>query len=1183
MRSYVTTVNDLRTNTRTEPLGIGTAAPEFAWKLVEPVAQTAYQLQVFAGEELVWDSGRVESDQPFGVVYAGAALTSCRRYTWRVRVAGGDELGPWAESSFETGVLDPASWQADWIAGPDEQVLYLRGNADLPAEVVRGRAYVSALGWYRFFVNGVDLTGPALVPRWTPLDSYVEYQAYDVTEAFRAGGNVLAMAVGDGRYRGRNGIMNSSAVYGDRLAGFAQVHLELSDGSNVVVTTDGSWRAGTGRIETADPKFGERADLRIPDEDWLGAQTAPARFGPVQVRAEDRTLVAEEVGRVQQIERIPAQSVTRTVSGKQIVDFGQNLAGVVRIRLRGPSGMTVRIMHSEVLGTSGELDLDYLHATSFGRWFQRDEVILSGEETWWNPWFTIHGFRYCEVDGLPDDLKLSDVECVVLSSDLPGSGDFSCSDPRLVRLHENVRWSVRSNFVDTPTDCPTRERSGWTGDIQAFGPAATIFVDAQAYLRRYLRNLAAEQLPDGRVPVFIPSESSEFSGGMSRATRTIAGSVGWGDAAVLLPWTLHQYYGDRAVLAQLYRTMTAWVDQLAGRARDGHRPGRRREHVLDTGFHFGEWLRPGEGPGKAVLDGMLRSPVVATAYLEHSARTLSTIAETLGHDADSARYRELAEATRSEWRTEFLHPDGTIGTDRQDDYVRALAFDLLDPGERPAAVQRLVRLIERAGDHLGTGFLSTPMLLPVLVDGGRADVAWRLLMQTTSPSWLHQVERGATTVWETWEGYTSDGKPTASHNHYAFGAVAGFLTERVAGLAPAEPGYRVIEVRPLIGGGLTWARASVQTPYGRAASFWRRDGNTIELEITVPPGASARVHADSIQEAGPGTHTFRWTAGEGVRQVSHGIEPSDRSRRDEATLLLGGKLLKGIARVPAPLRNWIVQRGRAHRPPEKFVRDIPLDRSKPGGVPTMWLGRERRKTGTIVYLHGGAYVFGPASMQWAWLAEMHRRTGLAGAGVLYGMPPERPQPAALNDAIGAITAMHSSGELTEGRWILAGDSAGGGLALAVAHALRDSGGPDPAGLLLTAPWIDLEMAGSESAEAASQDPMLSRAAVEWAAELYADGLDRADPTLSPINGSMAGLPPVHLNVGTRDALLLDVRKLRDALAAAGVPVDYIEQEGAIHTYPQLIRPPEAQWALRCQTRWIGDLLASATEAPAVRW
>lgn len=868
-------------------MGLDLSSPDLSWLLpAGSAAQSAYEIEVatdpdFASDALVWTTGRAAGTEPFGVTYAGAALQSCSRYWWRVRVwCGCDrEPGEWsATTSFETGILDPNLWQARWIAGPAERkanrkALYLRGDITVPEGVVRARAYVTALGWYRLIVNGEDLTGPALVPRWTPCGKVVEYQTYDVTAALRAGHNVLGMAIGDGRFRGSLGLFAKPGIYGDRLAAMAQIHLEMADGSRRVLTSDDSWRVGRGPIVASDPMRGERVDLRISHAEWLAGEVCPKSFGKPHVLAATRTLIGEAVPRVEQVERLAARKIWRSPSGRQIVDFGQNFAGVARIYLRGDAGTVVRLGHSEVIGIDNEVDLKYHSELPGVRWSQSDEVTLSGEDQWWSPWFTIHGFRYVSIEGLGTDLALGDVEGIVLSSALETSGEFSCSDERLNQLYRNVFWSLRSNFTDTPTDCPTRERAGWTGDIQAFAPTAATMVDVQAYLRRYLANLAVEQFSDGQVPIFIPSQADNLSGIGLVMMRYMSEAAGWGDAAVLLPWTMYRHYGDQVVLEAQYDSMRRWVDFMAHRA--ARKPGRWRKpnqsrpveienFIIDSGFDFGEWLRPGTEGLDKLFDGLKLGGVVATAYLENSARLLAEIAAVLGRSRDADRYRDLAAKVRKAWRAVFVQPDGKIGTDRQDDYVRALAFDLLDPDERPAATARLVELIEAAGDHLGTGFLSTPMLLPVLADNGRMDVAWRLLLQTTSPSWLYQIDRGATTVWETWEGYKPNGAPDQSHNHYAFGAVANFLIERIVGLAAAEPGYRTIEVKPGVDGPLTMASGSVSTPYGRASAGWSVADGTVTLQLTVPPGARAVVDrgAAGIEAFESGLHYLKWRLGE---------------------------------------------------------------------------------------------------------------------------------------------------------------------------------------------------------------------------------------------------------------------------------------------------------------------------------
>ena len=892
---------DLTTNALADPLGIDSAQPEFAWRLVTDdaaVMQSAFAIQVASDENfstLVWDSREVMSDRPYGAVYAGSTLDSRRRYWWRVRVrctvgnrsgepgTGTETTSEWSPAAwFETAILDPAWWQARWIGGPpakskaDDPVLYLRKDVELSASVVRARAYVSALGWYRFFVNGHDLTVDALVPRFTPYSEVVEYQTYDVTPLLRRGPNILAVAVGDGRYRGSLGLLGSRESYGKRIGALAQLEVDLSNGSTVTVATDHHWFAGPGRITGSDPKNGERADLRIPDADWLTGTSVPDRFATAALLPQTPSvLIAEEVERVGAVDRL-TPVVGRAPSGAQLLDFGQNFAGVVRVRLSGPSGSVVQLTHGELLTPAGELDTDSI--VTGRRWYQRELITLAGEDDWYQPWFTIHGFRYVEVIGLPRLLEAHDAEGIVLSSDLASTGDFACSDPRLDQLRRNVSWSVRSNFTDTPTDCPTRERAGWTGDIQVFGPTAALLVGAQAFLRRYLRNAALEQYPDGATPIYIPSEQPIRRSIGRRMMHIMSTSVGWSDVIVLLPWTMYQYYGDRAVLERHYDGMRRWVDRMERVARTRRGRGRPRRasggraarsterYVLASDFHFGEWLRPGETGTRLIARNLIRPPaVVATAYFAHSSLVLSHIAEVLGHGDDAERYRALSTRVREAWRSRFVSPAGRIGEDRQDDYVRALAFDLLLPDQRPGAVARLGELIEAAGYHLGTGFLSTPMLLEVLVDGGRADLAARLLFQTTSPSWLYQVEHGATTTWETWEGFRPDGRGKESHNHYAPGTVAGWLTEGLAGLTPGSPGYRRIRIAPLIMDGLDQVTGSVDTPYGPARSAWRRQGDHVSLQVDVPAGAVADIHLPPSGTTpsrpivvGSGPHTFTW-------------------------------------------------------------------------------------------------------------------------------------------------------------------------------------------------------------------------------------------------------------------------------------------------------------------------------------
>ncbi|WP_040166061.1 family 78 glycoside hydrolase catalytic domain [Microbacterium gorillae] len=579
----------LRTDGRYEPVGLDGDRPVLSWTASHSAASAEVQVgrrDGFAPADLVWAPGRRAGDAAFGATYAGPALLSRTTYAWRVRTWDDDDrVSEWSDvATFETGILHEHEWTASWIGAPapagkrkkDARALYFRGRAALSAPVVRARAYVTALGWYRLFVNGTDVTGHALVPRWTPFSEYVEYQVYDVTEQFREGLNAIGIAVADGRYRGTLGVLHRRANYGDRLGVLAQFEVDLADGTHVTIGSDGSWRVGDGRIRTADPKTGERVDLRISETDWLHVdgltmnETLVTAIDDVPPR-----LIAEQTDRAQIVQSLPG-IVSRTPSGVQLIDFGQNFAGVARVRLSGPAGRTVKLEYSEVLTPAGELDTKYLlDLGAGGEWFQRDEAILAGVPVDYTPWFTIHGFRYVAVHGVDRDLTPDDVEGLVLSSRMDTIAEFHASDPRLEQLWHNAFWSMRSNFVDTPSDCPTRERSGWTGDIQIFSPTALQLADSAPFLRRYLRNVATEQAPNGRIPAIIPAEESPGHSTNILLARLASTSVGWGDVAVMLPWNLYWYRGDTDTLTRQYDSAKAWGDQMRRRAAGKRRPARR--------------------------------------------------------------------------------------------------------------------------------------------------------------------------------------------------------------------------------------------------------------------------------------------------------------------------------------------------------------------------------------------------------------------------------------------------------------------------------------------------------------------------------------------------------------------------------------------------------------------------------
>jgi len=495
-----------------------------------------------------------------------------------------------------------------------------------------------------------------------------------------------------------------------------------------------------------------------------------------------------------------------------------------------------------------------------------DHVTSSGRAgDVFDPRFTTHGFRYIRVKGHPTELDADDLAGVVVHTQLRRTGSFECSDPKVNALHEAAVWSFRGNACDIPTDCPTRERAGWTGDWQLYVPTAAFLYDVAGFTTKWLRDLAAGQWDNGVVGNMVPMPPAERTGFLER----LNGSAGWGDAAVLVPWEIYQEYGDVRLLEEQWPSMVAWLDLVERTAAGQRHPSRvaarpepapHEEFLWDAGFHWGEWLVPGEDLSDFGAFAPADKSEVATAFYARSTGLAARIARVIERDDEAARYERLSARVANAWRTEFLSPDGQVRPLTQANHVRALAFRLVPDELRHSLADRLAKLVRDNETHLATGFLATPDLLPALADGGHLDVAYDLLHQDTPPSWMAMIDRDATTVWERWEGIDDDGVPHESLNHYSKGAVIGFLHRYVAGIQRLEPTYRRFRVHPRPGGGITWARAEHDSPHGRVAASWRIDGDAFELDVAVPPGCAADVVLPSGESStvGPGTH--HWTS-----------------------------------------------------------------------------------------------------------------------------------------------------------------------------------------------------------------------------------------------------------------------------------------------------------------------------------
>lgn len=750
---------------------------------------------------------------------------------------------------------------ARWLEVPEEGTppagqrgaYLLRRAFTLPAAPVRAILRASALGLYQGWANGELIGDEVLTPGYTAYGTRVQVQQFDVAALLHEGSNALGFLLADGWYRGKVGIGQLVDNYGDRVALHVDLQVTCADGSEIAIGVDDQWRVGTSHIVTADLFDGQVEDRRLLDHSAYRAGFDDGGWREPIIRTGGPALVESIAPPVRRVEEIIPVSVRQLGPAHYVADFGQNINGWVRLANLGPTGTVITLTHGEwtdretgdVTMENYVVDVPFLPET---RVLQRDIVTSAGiPGDVFEPQFTTHGFQYVRIEGHPGPLGPEDLRGIVVHTDLRRIGDFSCSDGRLNRLHEAAVWSFRGNACDIPTDCPTRERSGWSGDWQLYAPTAAYLYDVDAFSRKWLADLVIEQHPDGRVPNIIPIEPL---GGFESQISYTNGGPGWGDVIVSAPLDLYRAYGSTAALEECWDAAVRWVDYCADQAASHRHPSRvernaqplpHERYLRDTGFAFGEWFEPHVPTDFAAL----RTGDQAnhgTAYLVRSARQLAEIARILGKGAGVVgHYEDLAAEATTAWRAECLRPDGSLVVDTQASYVRALAFGLLPDDLRPAATANLVRLIRAAGTHLGTGFLSTPYLLPVLADNGELGLAYELLLQDTQPSWLAMIDAGATTIWELWDGVDADGRPHASLNHYSKGAVISFLHHYVAGLRPTSPGYRTFVVEPRIGGGLTSARTWHLSPFGRIEVAWRLVDGSAVVDVTAPDACTWEV------------------------------------------------------------------------------------------------------------------------------------------------------------------------------------------------------------------------------------------------------------------------------------------------------------------------------------------------------
>ncbi|KAH8900513.1 alpha-L-rhamnosidase A [Thozetella sp. PMI_491] len=843
-----------------DAFGIAESTPRISWKFTgeeQNWVQRLYELEIsIAGEPE--HRQLVESRDCLFVAWPARPLASGERATVRVKARGTDgHFTPWSKTyAVETGLLRIDDWNCSLIEAPQYTVVdapkrpvLFRKVFSLPKPVRRARLYATAHGVYEASINGKKVGDHILAPGWCSYNNRLAYQTFDVTHHLMSGRNAIGAIVAEGWWAGRLGMAGGTRnVWGEHLGFIAQLVVTYEDGSTDAFGTDPEWTASTGGLVTSEIYDGEVYDARAEPVGWAAPDYdnretwTPVVASSLAVIAP--TLVPPAAPPMREIQEIRPIAAWKSPSGKSLVDFGQNLVGYLRVRVRGPSGHRITFQHVEVLehGEAGTRPLTGAAA--------RDTFTLRGlqEKEAWQPRFTYHGFRYVEIsawpsiNGLPD---LEDLIAVVVHTDMERTGYFECSDKLLNQLHKNVVWSMRGNFHSVPTDCPQRgERLGWTGDIQAFGPTAAYLYYSAGMLQDWLRDLAAEQHENGGAvpPMTVPDVLHKNPIQLFR-TRSRQAQAIWGDVSVFLPWDLYLATGDCQILRRQYPSMLSWLDRGIPRKVNGL-------WDLSKNPQFGDWLDPSappDDPGNATTDDEL----VANAFLIGATDLMVKIGHVLGEADDVARYTAAAAALREEFQVEFITPSGRVGCDTQTAFTLALYFAVFSSDSQiKRAGERLVEIIRgRSRFKIGTGFAGTPLISHALTATGNTQIFYRMLQHRKNPSWLYPVMMGATTVWERWDSMLPDGSinpgTMTSFNHYALGSVAHWMHKVIGGLHAAEAGWRKVIISPIPGGTITSAETSFNGPCGVVRSAWKIEetehGCQYVLDITVPPNSSAVV------------------------------------------------------------------------------------------------------------------------------------------------------------------------------------------------------------------------------------------------------------------------------------------------------------------------------------------------------
>ncbi|WP_147676517.1 family 78 glycoside hydrolase catalytic domain [Algibacter pacificus] len=831
------------------PIGFYNANPTFSWNL--PVSestrsQSAYHIVVASSPDLLpnnadlWDSKKQETDQSNWVKYDGKTLKSRQKVYWQVKYWNQDNYASqWSEiNRFELGLLNNSDWKAKWIGLPTKlqgvlgsqntiihRPQYLRKGFELSSDVVSARLYITAKGVFDVAINGENVSEDVMPPGWTPYQKRIETITYNVTNLIESGQNTIGVEIASGWHSSRLGWRKDLWKDTDSPKILCQLELTMQDGSKEVILSDQTWKGTTnGPIRVSEIYDGEIYDANLEMSNWTTNNFDDKHWGFVEVEDIDTKVKLEpkKHANVRSKIKIASKEIIEQ-NGNLIFDLQQNMVGVPFVKVPMKKGDTLKIRFAEMLSPDGSFyTKNYRSAQSTDYYIAAKDGEIS-----WQPKFTFHGFRYVELSGFDISKEPSKnwVTGLVQYSDFDENGTFTSSHQKLNQLQSNIVWGLRGNFFDIPTDCPQRdERMGWTGDAQVFGPTSMFNADVYKFWVSWLQSVRESQYDNGGIPWVVPD-----------VIYNNKVSAGWGDVCTIIPWKIYLRTGDKKVLEENFEMMKAWVAYHEKNAKNG---------ISKMGF-FADWLQP--YPENGDNKGDTSHSLIGTAFFAHSAKLTAQTAAVLGQTEAQNTYEALYKKVAKAFENEFFDDNAKVKdiTETQTSYLLALAFNLLSEKKQENAKNNLLQKINEADNHLRTGFLGTPLLSQVLDETGEINLMYKLLFNETYPSWFYSINQGATTIWERWNSYSKiegfNPQNMNSLNHYAYGAIGEWMYERIAGIAPLEPGYKTIRIAPVPGGPLTSASASLNTPYGKVASSWDIENNDFKLEVVIPPNTTAKI------------------------------------------------------------------------------------------------------------------------------------------------------------------------------------------------------------------------------------------------------------------------------------------------------------------------------------------------------